>query len=319
MTVESQGRAVVVGVEATKSGRQAVEWAADQAARKGLPLRLVRALDWPAGVPRPQQAGDIEPPSRHREGARTHTTEWRVQPYWDADLLPPARSWADRFRDASVAALGESRALVARRQPDVDLGSELIDATPVDALRAEAADAAMIVLGSRHLSSTAEVFTSGGIAVPVAAHATCPVAVVRGPEATGSGRATLVVGVDGSPRAELALAYAFEEASRRTAVLQAVVATRPVGFASVEDADQDARRMLAENLAGWQEKYPEVVVRPQVAHGHAVQALVDASRGTLGLVVGTRGLGGFTGMLLGSVSQGVLHHAECPVVIVPSP
>lgn len=316
MTVENEQGSVVVGVEATKSGLQAVEWAADQADRRGLPLRLVRALDWPAGVPRAQPGPDAQPAGRHREGVQAHATAWRVQPYRDADLLP-TRSWEERFHDASAAALEDARAAAVRRRPAVRVTTALTDSTPADALRAEAQDAAMVVLGSRHLSSTAELLTTGGIAIPVAAHARCPVAVVRGAETSGSDAPTLVVGVDGSPRAEPALAYAFEEAARRGATLQAVVVTHRVGFGTAEDADRDARRMLAESLAGWREKYPDVVVRPQVAQGHAVQALVDASDGTLGLVVGTRGLGGFAGMLLGSVSQGVLHHASCPVIIVP--
>lgn len=303
MTETGRGRTVVVGVEATESGRLAVDWAADQAARRRVPLRLVRALEWPPGAPRPQHV--------HGDHSAPETDE--------SSSPPPAHSWGDRFRKASVTMLDEASASVRRRHPGLELEAALIGGTPVDVLRAESENAAVIVLGSRHLSSAAELLTTGSVAVPVAAHARCPVAVVRDGEPVGGGTPALVVGVDGSERSEPALAYAFEEAARRGAILQAVIVTRPVGFATAAEADQDARRLLAEALAGWRDKHPDVVVRPQVAHGHAVRELVEASRHSLGLVVGTRGLGGFAGMVLGSVSHGVLHHAACPVIVVPAP
>ncbi|HSA50385.1 MAG TPA: universal stress protein [Yinghuangia sp.] len=314
MTETSRGRAVVVGVEATESGRAAVDWAAEQAARRRVPLRLVRALEWPAGAPRPQHAGE----PRHSVNLRTHAGQ--SAPDKPATLSPPlAHGWGDRFHKAAVTVLDDASESALQRHPDLELEAALIDGPPVDVLRAESENAAMVVLGSRHLSSAAELLTTGSVAVPVAAHAHCPVAVVRGAEPADAATPALVVGVDGSERSEPALAYAFEEAARRGAILQAVIVTRPIGFATTAEADQDARRLLAESLAGWKDKHPDVVVRPQVAHGHAVRALVEASRDTLGLVVGTRGLGGFAGMVLGSVSHGVLHHAACPVIVVPAP
>jgi nucleotide-binding universal stress UspA family protein len=77
--------------------------------------------------------------------------------------------------------------------------------------------------------------------------------------------------------------------------------------------------MLVEALAGWHDRYPDLQVRRQVVHGHVRKTIIDATRDAQLIVVGARGLGGFTGMLLGSVSQSVLHHAHCPTMIVPHP
>ncbi|WP_265584010.1 universal stress protein [Streptomyces chromofuscus] len=74
---------------------------------------------------------------------------------------------------------------------------------------------------------------------------------------------------------------------------------------------------MAESTAGRQDKYPQVEVRHTVVRGHPVRVLSDAAQWAVLLVVGSRGLGGFSGLLLGSVSQGLLHHAPCPVAVVP--
>jgi nucleotide-binding universal stress UspA family protein len=317
MTGNTNARSsVVVGVENTESGRQAVRWAADAAARRGLPLRLVHALDWPAGAPRPEYAHRAEAAVRHRETHRVHATSWPTQVYRDADLIPPARGWGGKFRDAGQAAVDDARTVARTGHPDLEITDALTDGDPVRVLRAEMEGAAMVVLGSRRLSSAAEMFMTGSIAVPVSAHARCPVVVVRGPEHHGTIHPFLVVGVDGSARSAPAIGFAFDAASRRGAVLDAVfVAHAPYPYA--KDTDDEARIKLAESLAGWKAEYPDVVVRPQITRGHAVRALAHAARDSLGLVVGTRGLGGFQGMLLGSVSHGVIHHATCPVIVVP--
>lgn len=316
MTEGSAARpAVVVGVENSAAGQLAVRWAADEADRRRLPLRLVHALDWPAGAPRPQYSHATGEPVRHRETHRVHAVSWPAQPYRDADLIPPARGWGDRFRDTGRDAVELARTIALTDHPGLEVDDVLADGDPVKVLRAQGEGAEMLVLGSRHLSSAAELLTTGSIAVPLAAHARCPVVIVRGSEQPGLLNPFLVVGVDGSSRSEPALAFAFDEASRRRAILNAVLATGP--YAS-KATDTEAGIKLAESLAGWKERYPDVVVRPQIARGHTVRALVDASRNALGLVVGTRGLGGFRGMVLGSVSHGVIHHAACPVIVVPA-
>lgn len=279
---------IVVGVDDSEAGRLAGAWAADEAAREGRPLRLVHALDWPAYADRRETA------------------------------LPD--SWSGRFRAQGQQALDKARAATSKRHPALHVTVDLMDGKPKEVLCEAAAGAVMVVMGSRQMSSLREALTTGGIAVPVIAHAPCPVVVVRHVEpAVGPG--VVVVGVDGSSGSERALAYGFETASRRGAEVLAVhVCQLPVGAAAAglaAELMQDARETTERQLAVWSAKYPEVRARREIVFGHPVQVLADESKGALCLVVGTRGLGGFRGMLLGSVSSGLVHHARCPLVAIP--
>jgi nucleotide-binding universal stress UspA family protein len=297
MTIPNEPRPIVVGVDSTPSSRVALAWAADEALRRRLPLRVVHALDWPAGA------------------------------YQSPDDQRPWQTWASVFRAGGERILEDARAFAAGRHPEVAVSAWLVDGAPAQALRGQAGEAAMVVLGSRRLSSVRELLTTGSVAVPVSAHSPCPVAVVREFEHAMEQPAFVVVGVDGSKSSETALEFAFEEASRRGAALVAVYAWRPsalqAGIASVRHEEPGAeaghRLLLAESLAGWREKYPDVELRRELVPGHPVHVLSEASRHALALVVGSRGRGGFAGMLLGSVSQGVIHHAQCPVIVVPRP
>ncbi|MCF2533595.1 universal stress protein [Yinghuangia soli] len=325
MTGSTTRLPVVVGVERTAAGGLAVSWAADQAYRRGLPLRLVHALDWPAGAPRPGDGtqGDVPQSAvapRHRESALAHATSWpsRVHPVSVPVPVSPAHGWGERFREAAQVALDEAQALAADLHPGLETAAELVDGTPVEVLRAAGRGASMVVLGSRRRSAIAEMLTTGSIAVPVAAHADCPVAVVRELGHDRAATPTVVVGVDGSEHSQAALEWAFEEAARRGAVLAAVRVVRPISPYTAVPAAMTGRAELAEALAGWKARYPDVTVRTEVAFGHPVRVLADAAAQALCLVVGSRGLGGFKGMLLGSVGNGVLHHAHCPVVVVPT-
>lgn len=226
------------------------------------------------------------------------------------------------FEDPGRRTLAETRAQAVAAHPALHVEEALIDGDPADVLRAEARTASMVVLGSRGLSSARELMTTGGIAVPVVAHAPCPVVVVRNAERLSGAAPMIVVGVDGSVVSERAVAFAFEEASLRGAEVLAVHVRDPRPgsvAASVADADEikEGRRRLKGALTGYHEKYPGVKMQREVALGHPVHVLVRASEHALCLVVGTRGVGGFRGMLLGSVGYGVLHHACCPVVVLP--
>jgi len=141
---------------------------------------------------------------------------------------------------------------------------------------------------------------------------------------------TVVVGVDGSPCAELALRFAAEEAKLRAARLRVVTAWHmPAminggGFAPVSvypidstEFEQSAKTGLERTLRSFANELAGLEVEQVVEQGQPSQVLVEQAEGAEMLVVGTRGRGGFAGLLLGSVSQQCTHHAQCPIVIVP--
>jgi nucleotide-binding universal stress UspA family protein len=215
-------------------------------------------------------------------------------------------------------AIAEARAAA----PDLDVTGGIAEGEPASALLGEGPDAALIVLGDRGLGGFSSLLV-GSVAVQVSAHATCPVLVARGRERpTGP----VVVGVDGSEVSDLAIAFAVEETALRGAELVAVHAyTHPVSTAPgdmqplVHDVDElraDGERLLAEATAGWDGRYPDVTISHRLVHGRAGHTLVEESASARLIVVGSRGRGGFAGLVIGSVSQAVLHHAECPVVVV---
>jgi nucleotide-binding universal stress UspA family protein len=185
----------------------------------------------------------------------------------------------------------------------------------------------MVVLGSRGLGGFTGLLV-GSTAVSLAAYGQCPVAVVRGRTLADPppGSGPVVVGVDGSPTSEGAIEVAFDEASFRGVGLVAVHTWSDVTVGSAFDiaavsldwqaVETDEQRLLAERLAGWQEKYPDVRVHRVVTRDRPVRSLLAQAGNAQLLVVGSRGRGGFAGMVLGSTSQALLHHAPCPVLVV---
>ncbi|MBX7553465.1 universal stress protein [Streptomyces sp. NPDC004232] len=282
---------VVVGVDPDPARRTALAWAADEAARRGLPLRAV-----------------------HVEGVPTRGLRGReVPPSWE--------EWNESLHGAGKHVLEQAGDFVAARHPRLELDVLLAEGDPAWVLREQSRDATAVVLGSRHLSRGQEVFGSASVALPVMAHTRCPLVVVPEPEHITQDPACFVVGVDGSAHSVAAVDMAFEEAALRGAELRALLVWEPGPLRIFDEhaPQQEARRLLSEVVAGRRDRFPEVELRHELVVGHPVQVLTEASAHALGLVVGTRGRGGFTGMLLGSVSQGVLHHARCPVIAVPSP
>ncbi|MFF7114431.1 universal stress protein [Streptomyces albogriseolus] len=282
-------RPIVVGVDPDPSKRLALAWAADEADRRRLPLRLVHAQGVPTG------------------GYRSGET----RPSWE--------EWNQALHELGDQVLKEAFAFVRSRHPEVEVSTLLAEGEPAWVLRQEARGAALVVVGSWHLSRRREM-SSSSVILPLTAHAPCPVAVVPEPEHVTQQPAYFVVGVDGSPHAAAAVDVAFEEAALRGAHLRALYVWHPplLGVLDEDAAVRECRRVLSETVAGRTATYPDVELHHEVVRGHPVQVLAEASEHALGLVVGTRGRGGFTGMLLGSVSQGVLHHAGCPVITVPA-
>jgi nucleotide-binding universal stress UspA family protein len=282
---------VVVGVDGSDESLVGLAWATHEAHQRHLPLRLVHAWEvpMPGYVPVPASVDLV------RESAETVLEQ----------AVLKAQEWA----------------------PDTDVESVLMHGATARVLVDQGADAQMIVVGSHGRGGFARLLL-GSSSGAVAAHADVPVVVTRGTTATGAWRARpVVVGIDGSAVSESAIAFAFRAAAVRGEGLVVVHAwAQPDPFVDEAYAvlsesatrQTEARLAVSESLAGWRDRYPDVAVTQVIADGHPVDALlaeaadVDAAL----LVVGSRGRGGFTGLLLGSVSRGVLHHATCPVAVV---
>ena len=280
---------IVVGVDGSQAALDAVRWAACEARYRNTGLRLVDAVGtMPA--PRP---GDPRVGVLYREA-----------------LL-----------DEAADAVGEAATLAQRTVPGTDVVTEVLTGEPVPSLVAESERAPLVVLGNRCLGGGAALLT-GSVAVALAAHAQCPVVVVRGSASDGQApmEGPVVVGMDGSIEGAEALAFAYEAASARRVPLVAVhawqdtvadrVSPPPGGQAAFQEEN------LAEWLASWGTKFPDVAVQRVVARDRPASALLERSAGAQLVVVGSRGRGAFAGLVLGSVSQALLHHATCPVAVV---
>lgn len=280
----AERREIVVGIDPARDWHLPLAWASDEAHHRGIGLRLVVA---------------VPPPHRTRQ----------------VDDTPRATA----LRQAGSEALAAGHEWARERHLGLDVATDLIEGFPVTAIGRLSRHARLLVLGSRHLSRSAELFSAGSTVVPVTAQAHCPVVVVGNPEHTTQ-EPYLVVGIDGSESSNAALALAFEEADLRGAALRAIAVWQPPVFLlhDEEVALQAQRRMLSEATAGWSQKYLDVVLSHEIPIGHPVEELAEAGEHALAVVVGRRGRGGYSGMRLGSVVHGLLHRAFCPVITVPA-
>jgi nucleotide-binding universal stress UspA family protein len=279
--------AILVGVDGSEPSLRAAEWAAADAAAAGLAVTICYVSDVSA-------VADVPLPR---------------------DVVLEARAYGHRMVD---------RALVRVRQTaPVDAVGEIADGNPAAELIRRAAGAEQVVLGSRGAGGF-EQLVLGSVGAEVAAHAPCPVVVVRGDRHE---RREVVVGVDASDRSHRALEYAFQYAARHGSRIHAVHAVhdRPAPMPMPPISARDwvapeqhsaARELLADAVVPWALKYPAIQLETTVLDGSAAWALVQVSRSAALVVVGSRGHGGFTGLLLGSVSQALLRHAHCPVAVV---
>lgn len=295
----SNSNTVVVGVDGSEGADEAVRWAARLASGRGLELDIVHCLQVAALYYGGGLAG--------------------------GDVL------FDQLRHDADGIVARARELARAIDAALTVRTEVLTTAPPAGLLDRSRRVRMVVLGR----SGAGGFTGmllGATAATVASHAECPVAVVRGRHGDGAvpSDGPVVVGVDCTPNSEAAIAVAFEEASFRKVPLVAVHAWNDVTY---DLADSTARlmpqpespepaeeRLLAQRLAGWQEKFPEVQVRRTLVGDRPRQALLAESDRAQLVVVGSRGRGGFAGLLLGSTSQALLQHASCPVLVVrPEP
>jgi len=288
------GQPIVVGVDGSTSALHAALWAADEAAQRHLPLRLVFASNsFTLGT-----SGSMAPP----------------QSYFDAVQVSGERL------------LAAAELAIRRQHPDLEIHLDALSDAAVPTLIEQTRDAQLLVLGSRGSGGFRGILV-GSTAVALVAHGQCPVAVIRGrtPEAAPPADGPVVVGVDGSATSDAAIAASFDEASWRSAALVAVLALddatpQPVYShqtpAGREVAEQNGHELLAERLAGWQGKYPDVAVRRVVTRAQPVEALLENAADAQLVVVGSRGHGGFAGAILGSTSQALIYHASCPLLVV---
>lgn len=280
---------IVVGTDGSEQSRTAVRWAAAEARLRAVPLKILTAYSWNG------------PPEAY--GARGELSDAITR----------------KFEEIAAAAAAEAQAW----EPGIEVSAAAVSGDPASALLLASRTAAMLVVGNRGRGGFASLLL-GSVSQQVATHGGGPVVVVRGRADAPSG--PVVAGVDGSVSGQRALALGFDEAQRRGSgllVLRSYQVPTPVYEMDIaplpydqDAAQRDVARDLDATLAPWRDKYPMVPVQTLTEPGSAAKNLVDASGGAALLIVGSRGHGALVGSLLGSVGQQLLHHADCPVMIV---
>jgi nucleotide-binding universal stress UspA family protein len=281
---------IVVGIDDSPGVQAALTWARDEARARNAEIRVVCAF-------RHELAGN----------------GWSARMTVSSTEVQQGRQVAEQLVASAVDIVTAA---------GVEATGEAVDGDPVRVLIDESVQASVLVLGSRHLNALGSAVL-GSVGAAVAARSHSPTVVVRGPAGRPEEGAGVVVGVDGTDASEALLQYGFDHASRHRVRLSAVMCWHPDRLAVMSwraEPPPPARveAWLAETLACWQEKYPDVEVRPAVVREHPTAGLVLASAAQHLLVVGSHGRHALAGTLLGSVSQGALHHATCPVAVVPT-
>ncbi|KAA1250293.1 universal stress protein [Mycobacterium simiae] len=291
MSTSGKYLGVVVGADGSPASNAAVCWAARDAAMRNIPLTVVHVVS-------------------------TDVATWPPMPYPD--------TWAvwqeDEGRKVIAAAVKIAEESIPSEHK-LTVKSEIVFSTPVPTMVEMSAEAELMVVGSSGRGALSRALL-GSVSSSLVRRARCPVAIIRDedPLMPDPQHAPVLLGIDGSPASELATAVAFDEASRRGVELIAVHAWSDLEVVELpglnwSTVEAEAQCSLAERLAGWQERYPEVTVRRVVVCDRPAHQLVERSKTAQLVVVGSHGRGGVSGMLLGSVSNAVLHSVRMPVIV----
>lgn len=279
---------LIVGVDGSPASDSALHFACREAAARRLPLAIVHA--------------------------------WQQFPAYASGAMMgpgPVTPSPAEMKQLGQTVLDDAAALAAGYEPSIVHEGYLLHDSPAAALIAATEAALLLIVGGRD-RALHEPGWLGPVPLRLAAKAHCPVIVVpSGVPATGS----VVVGVDGSAISDDALAFAFHQASRRGTGLTAVFAFAVAAQTGLDtslfaSARANADRQLSEALAGWAEKFPDVVVTHLISDEPAVRVLRSASSTASLIVVGSHGRGFFLRHVLGSVSSALLRTSDCPVAIV---
>jgi len=289
MSAPENRHGIVVGVDGSPAANAAVCWAARDAAMRNVPLTVVHLVN--AAVP-------MYPQFPLSAGVSV----------WEQEEGQRVLEDAVKIAEEAVGS-------------ELSVSTELRCSPPVPTLVAMSETAELLVVGSHGRGAAARLLL-GSVSSNVVRGARCPVAVIRDedPLMPHPQQAPVLVGIDGSPASDLATAIAFDEASRRGVDLQALHAWSDVQVYELPGLDwervrAEAELSLAERLAGFQERYPDVTVHRLLECDRPARQLIERSEAAQLVVVGSHGRGGLTGMLLGSVSNAVLHSARMPVIV----
>lgn len=284
---------LVVGVDGSDSSLQAVDWAVDEAARHGLPLRLVYASLW----------------ERYEGGRPSFSTDRPAQEVMAGHIVA---SCTERAR---------------LRNPEVKVSGEELPDDAVSVLLGAGHEAFAMITGSRGRGEVAGLLL-GSVSLAVAARAVCPVIVVRGSERNRQGAfGRVVVGVGDSTEGSGAIRFAVREAEARGCALEAVRAWRSPAHEHVDGpllADDAARvygerasTELTDALREAVREHAQVDVHRKPVEGSAHKVLLEASAEADLIVVGALRRHGHFGLQLGRTACALLHHSACPVAVIP--
>jgi nucleotide-binding universal stress UspA family protein len=290
MSSTTKHHGIIVGVDGSPASDAAVGWAAHDAAMRGIPLTLMH----------------VENPA-----ART----WAQAP-----LLEQLAGWQETEGRSILANASKIAHDAIADTARIQINGELLFSATVPTLVDLSQEAELVVVGTDGRGALNRGLL-GSVSSGLIRHAHCPVAVIRDedPQMPNPAKAPVLVGIDGST-SDVATAIAFEEASHRHVDLIALHAWNDIDMSEIPGFDWSPvtakeDRLLAEELAGWQERYPDVTVHRRLVCERAARALVETSESAQLVVVGSHGSGAFTGMLLGSVSNAVVQSVRRPVIV----